>query len=283
MELVLDVSSYVLVLGLVAVGLAVIFSLLQVLNLAHGEFLMLGAYTVLLATKAGLSFWAAVTLAPLVLMVLGAMVEFLLIRRIAGRPLDSILATWGLAILLRQAVVLQFGPASQNVDAPTSAFVGIGDVAYPQYRLMVMAIAAGVLLAVGLLFSATRFGLHARAAIARPDIAAALGINVRQVAARCFVLGAGLAGLAGALLAPLISVDPNMGLGYLVPAFLAMLVGGGGSLFGVVAGAAVIGGADSLLGLYLSSVWAQIAVFVGAILLIRWRPAGLLRSRGERP
>ena len=90
-------------------------------------------------------------------------------------------------------------------------------------------------------------------------------------------------GLAGALLSPLISVDPNMGLGYLVPAFLAMLIGGGGSLFGVVAGAAVVGGADSLLGLYLSSVWAQIAVFVGAVLLIRLRPAGLLRSRGDRP
>ena len=223
MELVLDVLSYVLVLGLVAVGLAVIFSLLQVLNLAHGEFLMLGAYTVLLATGAGLPFWAAVALAPLVLALLGALVEFVLIRRIAGRPLDSILATWGLAILLRQAVVLWFGPASHNVDAPTSSAVAIGDVVYPHYRLLVMVVAAGVLLAVGLLFARTRFGLHARAAIARPDIAASLGINVRQVAGRCFVLGAALAGLAGALLSPLISVDPNMGLGYLVPAFLAKI------------------------------------------------------------
>lgn len=282
MEPVLDVLSYVLILGLVAVGLAVIFSLLRVLNLAHGEFLMLGAYTVLLATNAGVPFWGAVALAPAALAVLGAVVEFVLIRRLAGRPLDSILATWGLAILLRQAVVLQFGPASQNVDAPTSAMLLLANVAYPQYRLLVMAVAAAVLASVVLLFTATRFGLHARAAIARPEVAAALGVPVHRVAARAFVLGAALAGLAGALIAPLISVDPNMGLGYLVPAFLAMLVGGGASVFGVLAGAAVVGGADSVLGLYLSSVWAQIAVFVLAVLLIRLRPSGLIRERGER-
>ncbi len=283
MEFALDVLSYVLVLGLVAVGLAVIFALLRVLNLAHGEFLMLGAYSVLFATQSGIPFWAAVVVATVALAALGAIVEMLLIRRLAGRPLDSILGTWGLAILLRQAVVLHFGPASQNVDAPTSADVVIAGIAYPQYRLTVMAIAAAVLLGTVVLFVGTRFGLHARAAIARPDIAAALGVDVRKVAARSFVLGAALAGLAGALISPLISVDPNLGLGYLVPAFLAMLVGGGASVFGVIAGAGVVGGADSILSLYLSSVWAQSAVFVLAILLIRLRPSGLVRGRGERP
>lgn len=282
MEFALDVLSYVLVLGLVAVGLAVVFSLSRVLNLAHGEFLMLGAYAVLFATEAGLPFWAAVVFATLALAVLGAVVERLLIRWLAGRPLDSILATWGLAILLRQAVVLHFGPVSQNVDPPMSADYVIAGIAYPQYRLTVMAIAAAVLLGTVVLFLGTRFGLQARAAIARPDIAAALGIDVRTVGARSFVLGAALAGLAGALIAPLISVDPNMGLGYLVPAFLAMLVGGGASVLGVIVGAGVIGSADGILSLHLSSVWAQSAVFVLAILLIRVRPSGLVRGRGER-
>lgn len=280
MEFVLDVLSYALILALVAVGLAVIFGLLRVINMAHGEFLMLGAYTVVLATSLGAPFWLAIAAAPIVLGALGWLVEFLLIRRVAGRPLDGILATWGLAILLRQGVVLWFGPASRNVDAPVMADVMVAGVLYPQYRLLVMAIAAVVLLGVLLLFAGTRFGLYARAAIARPDIVAALGVNVRSVAARSFVLGAALAGLAGALIAPLISVDPQLGLGYLTPAFLAVLVGGGGSLFGVAVGAGVIGAADTLFGQQFSSLWAQVAVLLLAIVLIRLRPSGLVRGRG---
>lgn len=276
--LLLDALSFVLLLALVALGLVVIFGLLGVINLAHGELFMLGAYAVALAVGWGTPFWLAVPVAALFVGAIGWVISAVLIERLAARPLDTILATWGLAIALRQGVVLAFGPQSRSLDAPTGADVVLGAITYPAYRLQLMALAAAVLVATLLLFARTRFGLTARAAMARPDMAAALGIDVRRVWRRTFVLGAALAGLAGALIAPLISVDPYMGLGFLVPAFLAILVGGSASLGGVLVGTGIVGGADSLLGHWLSPLAAQIVVFVIAVLAIRVRPTGLVRS-----
>ena len=271
--LLLDALSFVLVLALVALGLVVIFGLMGVINLAHGELFMLGGYTVVLAVGWGVPFWLAVVLAPIAVGAVGWLVEVLLIRRLAARPLDTILATWGLAIVLQQAAVLAFGPGSRSVARPTDATVTFAGISYPAYRLELMAIAALVLVATMALFARTHVGLRARAAIADPDMAAALGVNVRRVRAQSFVLGAALAGLAGALVAPIISVDPHMGFGFLVPAFLSILVGGGVSLGGVLGGAAIIGGADSLLGHWMSPVVSQIVVFLIAIVAIRLRAA----------
>jgi len=240
---------------------------------------MLGAYVVVAAQGAGAPFWLAVLAAPLVVGALGAVIEGMLVRHVYRRPLDTILATWGLSIALKQMVVLSFGPASYSVVAPVEATIAFGTFAYPVYRLILMAIAVAIIAAVFWVFLRTDFGLAARAVIARPDTAACLGIDTRRLYRASFVIGTAVAGFAGALVSPLISVDPQMGLGYLIPAFLSILVGGAGPLAGVLAGGAVVGGTDSLLTVWLSPVVAQIAVFSLAILVIRLRPQGLLGAR----
>ena len=277
--LLLDAFSFVLLLVLVAMGLVIVFGMMGIINLAHGELVMVGAYIVAALTGAGVPFAAAALGAVLGVGVLGWAIHVLLIRHIAHRVLDSILATWGLAIVLRQGIVLVFGPASVNVGLPVDATLTVGAFSYPVYRLVVTAVSATVIVAAAVVVTRTRAGLVVRAVMARPQIAATLGIDTGRVARATFVAGAAVAGLAGALVAPLVSVSPQMGVGYLVPAFLAILVGGAGSLAGVVAGGAVVGGLDSLLSHWLSPVLAQIVVFALAIAVIRLRPRGLTGGR----
>lgn len=276
---ILDASNYTLILLLVALGLAIIFGLMNVINMAHGELLMLGAYTLVTAMDWGAPFWLALACAPIVVGLLGLAIEELIIRRVYHRVLDTILATWGLSLVLKQAITLIFGPASYSVLAPLGGNVDIFGVDYPAYRLFVMAVSV---LAVGLtfwLFFGTRFGLAARGAIANREMAACLGVNTRRLDRATFAYGAALAGLAGAAMAPLISIDPHMGLGFLVPAFLAVLIGGLGTLLGPIAGSVAVGATDNLTATFISPVWAQFVVFVMAILVIRLFPRGLVAGR----
>jgi urea transport system permease protein len=275
----LDTLAAVLVLLLVALGLFVVFGLMGVINMAHGELFMLGAYWVFAVTSAGLPFWLAAASAPVAVGLLGLWIEALLLRHLVRRTLDTILATWGLSIVLKQVIVLGFGPQSVNVALPLDATVALGSFEYPAYRLVLMALSAAVLTGAAWAVLRTRFGLEVRAVIARPEMAAALGIDTRHVYRLSFAFGAGAAGLAGALVAPLISVDPQMGLSYLVPAFLAILVGGAGSLPGVAAGGALVGGADAALSFWVSPVVAQLVVFALAVTVIRLRPRGLFGSQ----
>jgi urea transport system permease protein len=270
------------VLILVALGLVVVFGMMRVINMAHGELFMLGAYVVVAAKALGLPFWLGVLAAPFLVGLAGLAIELLLIRHVYRRPLDTILATWGLSIAIKQAVVLVFGPAAFSVPLPVDATLTLGAFAYPVYRLVLTGLALLIIAATFWLFLKTDFGLIARAVIARPQTAAVLGIDTRRVMRASFVLGTGLAGLAGALVAPLISVDPQMGLGYLVPAFLAILIGGAGPLAGVLVGGGLVGGVDSLLTLRISPVAAQIAVFALAVVVIRLRPSGILGGRDDR-
>ena len=283
LPLVLDALSFVLILVLVASGLVIVFGMMGIINLAHGELFLLGAYTVVVAQGLGVPFWLAALLAPVVVGVFGLAIEFLVIRFIVHRPLDTILATWGLSIAIKQLVVLGFGPGSHSVALPLAGAVTVGAFTYPAYRIVLMVVAAAVIAGTGFVLVRTRFGLLARAVIARPGTAASLGINTGAVNRTSFAIGAGLAGLAGALVAPLISVDPQMGLGFLVPAFLAILVGGASSMTGLLAGSGLVGGLDSFLGGWISPVLAQITVFVMAILVIRMRPGGLFPGRRGRP
>lgn len=277
----LDATNHVLVLMLVALGLAIVFGLMRVINMAHGEFVMLGAYTVLTVAQAGGGYWLGFLCAPVVVGAVGLAVEELVIRRVYTRVLDSILATWGLSLLLQQAVRLLFGPGSHSVAVPLDMQVALGGFEYPLFRLFVMGVSALTVAATFWLFFGTNFGLRARAVIARREMASCLGIDTRRLDRFTFAYGAALAGLAGATLAPLISIDPQLGLGYLVPAFLAILVGGLGSVVGPLFGATGIGTVDSLIARLYSPVWAQVAVFVFAILVIRMFPQGI-RAERER-
>jgi len=277
--LALDAASFTLTLLLVTLGLVIIFGLMNVINMAHGELFLLGAYTVVLVQRRGGSFWLALLLAPLALAVAGLLIEELVIRHVYRRFIDTILATWGLSISLKQAVVVVFGPTAHQVENPLPQTVTILSTLYPGYRLFIMAVA--VLLALGtfLLFYRTRLGLVARAVIANRPMAASLGLNTRRMDRMTFAFGAALAGLAGAVMAPLMSVDPQMGVGFLIPAFLSILVGGTGSLLGTVLGTTLIASAGTVVASVWTQIAAQLVVFGLAIVVIRLFPRGLTGGR----
>jgi urea transport system permease protein len=275
----LDALSFMLALLLVALGLIIIFGLMNVINMAHGEFFLLGAYTVVLVQNAGGGFWLGVLAAPLVLAALGLLLEELVVRHVYHRFIDTILATCGLSLALKQAVIVAFGPTAQQVQNPLPSQVLILGAVYPSYRLFIMAVAIAVAAGTFFLFYRTRLGLAARGVIANRAMAASLGIDTRAMDRATFAFGAALAGLAGAVMAPLMSVDPQMGVGFLVPAFLSILVGGAGSLPGALLGTSVIAGSSTVVASIWTQVVAQIAVFSLAIVIIRIFPRGLAGGR----
>jgi branched-chain amino acid transport system permease protein/urea transport system permease protein len=277
--IVLDAANFMLALLLVTLGLVIIFGLMNVINMAHGELFLLGAYTVVLVDRTGGGFWLGLVLAPLLLAVIGLAIEELVIRHVYHRFIDTILATWGLSIAVKQAVIIGFGPTAQQVGNPLPRTVTLLGAGYPAYRLFIMAVAVVVAAATFALFYRTRLGLAARAVIANRPMAASLGINTRRMDRLTFATGAALAGLAGSVMAPLMSVDPQMGVGFLIPAFLSILVGGTGTLLGALVGTSLIAGSSTVV----SSVWTQIAaqlvVFGLAIVVIRAFPRGLTGRR----
>ena len=275
----LDASNFILALLLVTLGLVIIFGLMNVINMAHGELFLLGAYCVVLVQQHGGSFWLALVLAPLLLAAIGLAIEELVIRHVYHRFIDTILATWGLSLVIKQAVIIAFGPTARQVDGPLPQTVALLGTLYPAYRLFIMAVAVVVAGATFLLFYRTKLGLAARAVIANRAMASSLGINTRRMDRMTFAFGAALAGLAGAVMAPLMSVDPQMGVGFLIPAFLSILVGGAGTLLGALLGTTLIAGASTVVSSIWSQIAAQIVVFGLAIVVIRLFPQGLTGGR----
>jgi len=275
----LDTLSFMLALLLVTLGLVVIFGLMNVINMAHGEFFLIGAYCVVLIQKIGLSYWWALLLAPIVLIAVGLIVEEIVIRHIYRRFIDSILATWGISLVLKQLIVIVFGATAQSVDSPIPGPVEILGVTYPAYRLFIMGVAIALSSAMFLLFYCTPIGLAVRGVIANRTMAASLGINTRRLDRATFAIGAGIAGVAGAVMAPIMSVDPQMGVGFLIPAFLSILVGGSGTLLGALTGTAVISSTSVLVSDLWTQVVAQVVVFTLSILVIRFFPRGITGRR----
>ena len=275
----LDAVNFTLAIILVAMGLVIIFGLMNVINFAHGELFLLGAYTVVVVDMLGGGFWLGLALAPLVVGAMGLVIEELIIRHIYRRFLDTILATWGLSIAIKQIIIIVFGPISYHIPEVFPFTVEVVGVTYPAYRLFIMGVSVVVILFVVGLFFGTKFGLSARAVIANRPMSSCLGINTRRLDRTTFAIGAALAGLAGAVMTPLMSVDPQMGLGFLVPAFLAILVGGASSLVGVLAGSSIVGATDTAIAATWSPVMAQIIVFSLAIVIIRLFPRGVLSHR----
>ena len=275
LPLALDALNYTSVLLLVSIGLVIIFGMMQVINLAHGEFFLVGAYAVLVLQGLGVPFWLTLPLAFVAGGLLGLACDAAILRFIYHRPADTILATWGLSLAIRQAIVIIFGPNSQQIVAPLTEPVAIFGISYSSYRLAIIAIAITVAAVVFLVLYRTSFGLAARAAMANRPMAQCLGINTRRLDRITFSLGAALAGFSGAVMAPLMSVDPQMGMGFVLPAFLSILVGGVGSPAGAIWGSVVIGGSTTAAASIWTPVIAQIIVFSLSIAIIRFLPAGL--------
>jgi branched-chain amino acid transport system permease protein/urea transport system permease protein len=275
-ELGLDTLSYSLSLLLVSLGLVIIFGLMNVINMAHGEFFLLGAYSVVAVQQLHMPYWLTLLIAPLMLAVVGLILEELVIRHVYHRFIDTILATWGISIALKQLIVIVFGPTSQSIVNPLPEPVHVLGVVYPSFRLFIMGVALLISFATFWVFYRTNIGLAIRGVIANRPMAASLGLNTRRMDRWTFAFGAALAGLAGAVMAPIMSVDPQMGGGFLIPAFLSIMVGGIAHLLGVVLGVALIGTTGTVIASIDTQVASQVAVFLLAIVVIRIWPEGLI-------
>ncbi len=277
-SLVLTLLTTVALLVVISVGLAVIFGMMRIINLAHGEFLMLGAFATLSGVRAGLSLWLAMPLAALVVGAFGLAVERLLIRHLYGRLADTMLATWGLSLILVQAVVLLYGPATNGIPTPLSSFE-LGRYSVSEYSLVL--IGAGLLLPalVWLVLTRTRYGVMARAATQLPEMAAAVGVNTSRMNMWSFAFGSALAGAGGALLAPLAGVVPSMGQAYIARAFMTVIVGGPQVITGTVAASGVLGGIEHAVSYLTTPFLGQGALLFAAVVLLRVLPRGLTGRR----
>lgn len=273
MSLFLDVMSSAAILYLVAAGLLMIFGVMKIINFAHGAFLTIGAYASLVVTQLGLNPWLALPVALAVGALAGMAIEYLVVRPLYNRPLDAILATWGLGIVIAQLITLGFGREAQFVNSPMSGPLNVFGTEYSAYRLLLTGLAAALALGMNLLLTRTRFGLVTRAVIMNEELARGLGIHSGRVRFFTFSLGAGLGCLAGTLITPLSSVDPNMGIPWLINAFMLVMVAGS-SMFGLVAAAVLFGGIQILLSTFVSPVLGGIAIVLLSAITLRIRPKG---------
>ncbi len=273
--LVFAVVNAIALLTLISLGLAVIFGMMQVINFAHGEFIMLGGYSAVVAYHAGVNLWISIlVVAPLTVGLIGAIVERLIIRRLYGRLVSTMLATWGLSLFLVGAVTSFFGNTMMGVSAPLGN-VAVGAYSISQYQLVTIAITALVVFLCLFVLKRTRYGLIAQAAMQNPEMASAVGVDPARVYAVTFSLGAALSGLAGGLLAPISGVIPHMGAAYVARAFVTVISGGNAMVLGPLAATAVLGPIEAILSYFATPVVGQASLLIVAVVILRILPKGL--------
>ncbi|MDF3838504.1 branched-chain amino acid ABC transporter permease [Cupriavidus basilensis] len=273
MVLLLDILTTAAVLFIVTAGLMMIFGVMKIVNFAHGALLTLGAYASFVVTQLKLPPLLGLPLAMLAGVVVGMLVESAIVRPLYKRPLDAILATWGLGIVIGQLIVMAFGREVQFVEPPVQGALAIAGTSYSAYRLLLVPVALALCAAMSGLLSGTRFGVKTRAVIMNEDLARGLGIHSGRVRFITFSLGAGLGALAGALITPLSSVDPAMGLPWLVSAFMLVMVSGH-SMLSLLLTCVVFGACQVLVSTYLNPVLGGLTIAVLAALTLRIRPRG---------
>ena len=284
------------ILLLVALGLAITYGAMGVINMAHGELVMVGAYTTVMAgIWLNLGILAAIPLAFVVTALLGWVIERVVVRRLYGRLLDTLLATWGVAILIQQAVRLEFGlsflgihieglgPGLQNVSVPAwlMGAVPIGGVEINVYRSFIILVTAVLALVTWFILYCTDIGVQVRAIMRNPKMAAACGIDVARVNALTFAYGSGLAGVAGVMMSGFKTVFPDMGTAMVVDGFLVVVMGGVGSLLGTVLSAGILGQINGVFASFSNDILARALVFGVVILVIVLRPKGLFSYKGR--
>ena len=268
-------------LGLLALGLTVIFGLLGVMNFAHGELYMLGAYAGIVVIGVTQSFWVALVVAPILVGVLGALTEATMLRPLYRRqPLYGLILTFGLALVLREGARQVWGGDMRRIPAPFTGSTPLLGMTYPDYRIFLLAISCALLLAIWLFFTRTRAGVLVRAAVQDAEMLDGLGVDVRRLFTLTFAGSAALAALAGLLLAPVFTVYPQMGVEMILLAFIVVILGGMGSLGGSVVAAFVIGIAQSLFSLWMNPQRVAIAIFGIMIVVLIVRPRGFFGREG---
>lgn len=271
----LEILYMIAFLALISAGLAIVFGMMRVINLAHGEFVMLGGYTTIACVKAGVDVYVAMlVIAPLVVGVLGLVVERLIIRWLYGRIIDTMLATWGLSLLLIGLVTLIFGTSAVSVPAPIPGYQ-LGSFQMGGYNLFIIGITVLLMIAMWAVLRFTRAGLIARGAMQGPDVIAALGYDPNKVYMITFTVGAALSGLAGGVLAPLTGLLPSAGAAYIAKAFITVITGGVAVIVGTLSSAVTFGVINQLVSFASTPVIGEIAMLALAIVLLRLMPQGI--------
>ncbi|PZD94863.1 urea ABC transporter permease subunit UrtB [Paenibacillus sambharensis] len=285
----ISVSSILL---LIALGLAITFGLMNVINMAHGELIMIGAYSTYVTQNIfmdlfpesmfGWYFVLAIPVSFLIAFVIGLILEFTLIRFLYGRPLDSLLATWGVALVLQQLARTIFGAPNVGVTSPSwlnGGLTVLDGVVFPYKRLFIIALVAVTLFIMYLYIYRSNAGRRMRAVMQNRDMAACLGVSTRRVDALTFAIGSGIAGIAGCALTLLGPIGPSLGTYYIVDAFMVVVLGGVGKLIGTVFGALGIGVTSTVFEFWTTASLGKVLVFVCIVAFLQWRPRGLVAMR----
>ena len=265
-----------------AIGLIIIFGMMGVINLAHGEMMMVGAYTTSFAYYSGIPLIISIILGGLVTSVFGILLERLIIRRFYGQLLSSLVATWGLSLLLSQGALLAFGPQIKTVPTPMGSF-SVGELSFSNYRVFLFIFSIFLIIGVWSIFNWTRFGLQARATMENPKMAKALGVNTHRIYALTFGLGAGLAGIAGGLFALTATIGPFYGQSYTPQAFITVVVGGIANIFsGLIASAFSLAAVKTAFVFQYNILIGHVSMLIIAIISIRMMPEGISQWLEQR-
>jgi branched-subunit amino acid ABC-type transport system permease component len=275
-------------LALSALGLIIIFGMMGVINMAHGELMMIGAYATSYSFYAGMPMLLAVVFGGVAASAAGILLERLIIRRFYGRLLASLVATWGLSLLLSQGFLLVLGPSIRSLPTPFGSFT-IGSFSYSYYRLVMLFVASLLILAIWALFRFTNFGIRARATMENPRMARSLGTDTDRIYMATFGLGAFLAGISGAMFALVASIEPTFGRSYTPVAFITVVVGGGANVIsGLVASVLSLGAVKTAVTYEFNILLGHVAMLVAAFVIIRFMPNGMseyferIRQRSTR-
>jgi urea transport system permease protein len=273
--LILQTLGAIATIAIFSVGLAVIFGMMRIINLAHGEFIMLGGYAAVVATRHGLNLWLSIlVVAPLLVGIFGLIVERVLISRLYGRMIDTLLATWGLSLFLIGLMTWAFGNTMVGLPTPLGG-IQIGTYRMGVYNLFLIAIAIAIFGAIYFALTATRFGLKVRATMQNADMTAALGIDPRKLYSLTFGIGAALAGLAGGLMAPMTGVIPTMGGAFIAKAFITVICGGPAIIAGSAVSAGLFGVINQFVSYISTPVFGEAALLISAIVLLWIMPGGI--------
>lgn len=265
----------VALLVLTSLGLAIVFGMMRVVNFAHGEFLMIGGYALIISVEAGVNIWVAMfVVAPLVVGLVGYALERLVIRHLYGRMLDTILATWGVSLALIGAATMVFGFQQRGVPSPLGSFQ-LGGYRDSWYSVLVIVVSAVLLGGTWWLLRRTRAGLLARGTMQNAQMAEALGMNTSRVYAWTFAAGAAVSGVAGAVLAPLTGAVPTIGTAYVTRAFITVITGGANALSGTLAASSIFGTLSEVVTRWTTPVAGHVALLVAAVVLLRVMPSGI--------
>jgi branched-chain amino acid transport system permease protein len=265
-----------MILALVASGLTLIFGIMDVVNFAHGELFMLGAYVGVIVITATGSFWLALIIAALVVAILGAAIQITTLRPLIGRdPLNTILVTFGFSLILQNYALWQFGPVARKISEPITSHFELFYLTYPWYRLLIAGLSAAIIGGFWLFLKYSKLGVWIRATTQDRVMAQAMGIPVPWVLTGVFALGAAMAAASGVLFAPLVGVNHTMGLDWVLKAFIVVVIGGMGSLGGSIAAAIFVSLLESYAAIWVNPSQAVIVSFVVLILTLLFRPTGL--------